>query len=112
MKILITTADVRCDHEGKVANNPSQQWVEIDSHPVLVDNDPEGRTIGRCPNIGATMKPCKATLKVKQGFSAWIRIDGKAIVLDNLDGLTDGTVPGTVHYRVRLPGQSFVEADS
>jgi hypothetical protein len=112
MKIIITTADVRCDHEGRVDNNPSQHWVEIDGHPVLVDNDPEGRTVKRCPNIGATMKPCTATLKVKQGFSAWIRIDGKAIVLDNLDGLTDGTVPGTVHYRVRLPGQSFVEADS
>jgi hypothetical protein len=58
------------------------------------------------------MKPCVLTLKVREGYSTWIRIDGNAIVLDSLDGLTDGTVPGTVHYRVRDPWQSFVEADS
>jgi hypothetical protein len=31
--------------------------------------------------------------------------------MSNLDGLTDGTVPGTVHYTVRHPGQTFVEVD-
>lgn len=112
MKLITTPSDVRCDHDGKVANNPSQHWVKISGHPVLVDNDPEGRAIARCPNIGATMKPCVATLKVAKGYSEWIRIGGNAVVLDNLDGLTDGTVPGTVHYRVRIPGQSFVEASS
>jgi hypothetical protein len=111
MKWIVTPADIRCDHDGKVANNPSQHWVEIAGHPVLVDNDPEGRSIARCPNIGATMKPCVKTLRVAAGYSNWIQIDGHAIVLDTLDGLTDGTVPGTVHYGVRNPGQSFVEAD-
>lgn len=112
MKIIINTADIRCDHDGKVVNNPSQHWVEISGHPVLVADDPQGRTVKVCPNIGATMKPCTATLRVIKGYSAFIKIDGHAVVLDTLDGLTDGTVPGTVHYRVRLPGQSFVEADS
>ncbi len=112
MKWIVTTADIRCDHDGKVTNNPSQHWVEISGHPVLVDDDPQGRAIARCPNIGATMKPCAKTLRVAAGYSAWIRIDGQAVVLDTLDGLTDGTVPGTVHYRVRSPGQSFVEGDS
>lgn len=112
MRWLTTAAEVRCDHDGKVANNPSQHWVEISGHPVLVDDDPQGRAIARCPNIGATMKPCTKTLRVATGYSGWIRIDGDAVVLDNLDGLTDGTVPGTVHYRVRNPGQSFVEGDS
>ena len=37
MKILIVPADVRCDHDGKVLNNPSQHWVEITGHPVLVE---------------------------------------------------------------------------
>jgi hypothetical protein len=112
MKWIVKPADIRCDHDGKVLNNPSQHWVEISGHPVLIADDPQGRAIARCPNIGATMKPCIATLAVQSGYSSWIRIDGHAVVLDNLDGLTDGTVPGTVHYRVRSPGQSFVEADS
>lgn len=112
MRIVDTSFDVRCDHDGKVENNPSQHWVEIAGHPVLVDDDPQGRAIARCPNIGATMKPCVKTLRVFTGYSDWIRIDGDAVVLDSLDGLTDGTVPGTVHYRVRIPGQSFVEASA
>ena len=112
MRWIVDAADIRCDHDGKVQNNPSQHWVEISGHPVLVDDDPQARAIARCPNIGATMKPCVKTLRVATGYSEWIRIDAHAVVLDNLDGLTDGTVPGTVHYRVRTPGQSFVEADS
>ena len=111
MKIIITTADVRCDHDGSVQNNPSQHWVSISGRPVLVDDDPEARAVARCPNVGATMKPCKKTLRVFEGYSTWIRVGGKAVVLDTLDGLTDGTVPGTVHYRVRSPGQSYVEVD-
>jgi len=49
---------------------------------------------------------------VTRGYSSWIAVDGHAVVLDNLDGLTDGTVPGTVHYTVRQPGQTFVSADA
>lgn len=112
MKIIVVSADIRCDHVGVVTNIASQRWVRIAGEPVLVDNDPQGRVISRCPNIGATVKPCTTTLKVATGYSSWIRVGGRAVVLDTLDGLTDGTVPGTVHYRVRRPGQSFVEADS
>lgn len=112
MKLIVTPADIRCDHEGRVTNNPSQHWVEIGGHPVLVADDPQGRAIARCPNIGATMKPCVKTLAVAAGYSSWIRVDGHPVVLDSLDGLTDGTVPGTVHYSVRSPGQMFVEADA
>jgi hypothetical protein len=57
------------------------------------------------------MKPCATTLAVDHGYSTWIRIGGNAVVLSTLDGLTDGTVPGTVHYTVRDPGQDFVRAD-
>jgi hypothetical protein len=56
------------------------------------------------------MKPCTATLRVAEGYSGFVRVDGHAVVLSNLDGLTDGTLPGTVHYTVRDPGQDFVDA--
>jgi hypothetical protein len=112
MNLVTTAASIKCGHDGKVATVPSQLWVRVSAALVLVDNDPEGRNIGGCPNIGPTMKPCAATLKVATGYSSYITIGGNAVVLDNLDGLTDGTVPGTVHYTVRTPGQSFVSADS
>ena len=111
MKLVTDAAVVRCGHDGRVGNNPSQHWVKITGSPVLVDSDPEQCRITACPNIGPTMKPCTTTLVVDTGYSAWVRIGGQAAVLSSLDGLTDGTVPGTVHYTVRDPGQGLVGAD-
>ncbi|MFI5915166.1 hypothetical protein [Dactylosporangium sp. NPDC051541] len=110
MKIVTLAAVVRCGHDGRVGNAASQSWVRAHGRPVLVDADPEGRPIAGCPNIGPTMKPCTTTLAVSTGYSTWLRIGGRRIVLASLDGLTDGTVPGTVHYTVRDPGQGIVEA--
>jgi hypothetical protein len=45
---------------------------------------------------------------VKAGYSDLLRIDGRRICLDSLNGLTDGTPPGTVMYKVNEPGQPFV----
>jgi hypothetical protein len=102
---------IRCDHDGRVTNLPSQEWVTIAGIPVLVEADPEGRAIVACPNYGPTVKPCGKTLTVTTGYSERFRIGGKAVVLSHLDGLTDGTPPGLVHQKVRDPRQLFVRAD-
>jgi hypothetical protein len=112
VKIVTLAAVVRCGHDGHVQNVASQSWVRGPGGAVLVDADPEHRRVAGCPNIGPTVKPCTTTLAVSTGYSSWLRIDGRRIVLSNLDGLTDGTVPGTVHYTVRDPGQSLVGADA
>jgi hypothetical protein len=112
MELITTSSVVVCDHGAKVTAIASRTWVQISDAPVLVDNDPEGRVVAACPNMGPTVKPCAKTLRVATGYSAWIRIDGQAAVMSNLDGLTDGTVPGTVHYRVRDARQSYVRTDA
>jgi hypothetical protein len=111
MEWVTAKAVIKCGHDGTVENKPSQQWVTVQGTPVLVDNDPEGRGIAACPNYGPTIKPCVKTLKVARGYSTWVRVDEQAITLSNLDGLTDGTPPGVVHYTVRDSGQTFVKAD-
>jgi hypothetical protein len=111
VKWLTVAADIRCDHDGRVANAPSQHWVSIAGRTVLIADDPVGKPVAACPNIGATMKPCLRTLRVAAGYSSWIRIGARPVVLDSLDGLTDGTLPGTVHYAVRHTHQHFVEGD-
>jgi hypothetical protein len=111
MDLITDQATIHCGHDGQVQNQASQQWVTVRGAPVLVDNDPEGRSITACPNFGAQMKPCTQTLVVAVGYSTWVRIGGKRVVLSNLDGLTDGTVPGTVHYQVRDPWQIYTRVD-
>ena len=103
---------IRCGHDGGVTVLASQRWVTVDGAAVLVADDPQGRAISGCPNVGPTMKPCTVTLRVARGYSDLIRVDGHAVVLSTLDGLTDGTVPGTVHYQVRNPRQSLVRSST
>ena len=112
MRILVKEAILRCGHDGKVENVPSQEWVRVKGSPVLVDNDPQGRDISMCPNVGINIKPCNKTLPVTKGYSTFVRIGGKAVCLDTVEGFTDGTPPGAVKYNVRRPGQTFVGSGS
>ena len=111
MLILTEDAVLICNHIlGRVANRPSQTLVTVEKRKVLVENDPEGRQISNCPNSNpfAGMKPCQLTLVVDAGYSDFVRIDGHRVCLDTVTGLTDGTPPGTVIYKVRQPGQTLV----
>jgi hypothetical protein len=113
MRPLTDQAYLVCLHElGKVTNQATQQLVKIGGEPVLVEIDPEGRSISGCPMIGPTIKPCTTTLKVTVGYSTFMKIDGRKIALDTVMGLTDGTPPGVVQYKVRRPGQGLVDATS
>lgn len=109
MLLLNSQAVLNCKHQmGLVGIAPTQRFVTIQSQPVLVATDPEGKPIAGCPNVGATIKPCTSTLKVTEGYSDLLRIDGRKVCLDTVTGLTDGTPPGTVLYEVRSPGQGFI----
>jgi hypothetical protein len=113
MRVLTEDAVFKCQHSGVVEVAPSQDYVRIGGRLVLVDDNPEGRDIDRCPNRNlAGIRPCDNSLKVRQGYSVFVAIDGHSICLDNLWGLTDGTPPGSVRYTVRAPGQDFVSGDA
>jgi hypothetical protein len=109
--MLWLTEDARlvCKHElGIVSIEATQEWVTVESRKVLVDDNPEQRSISGCPNISVTIKPCNKTLRVQHGYSDLLRIDTKRVCLDSVRGLTDGTPPGTVEYKVRHAGQDLV----
>jgi len=111
--LLVVGAKLACDHGGTSrVNEAGQTFVSIGGDLVLVEDDPGGETIGGCPNVGATIKPCIFTLKETDGDSEFIRIDKKPVCLDKVVGPTDGTPPGMVKYRVRSPGQKFVSEES
>ena len=109
MRVLVLPGVLRCGHDGLVANVASQGWVRVAGAPVLVSNDPEGRSISMCPNISTNTKQCNHTLAVTTGYSEFVRIGGRAMCLDSVEGYTDGVPPSK--YPVRAPGQEFVGAD-
>ena len=109
MRVLTEDALLVCNHElGTVRIVATQDLVTVRGRRVLVETDPESRPIVGCPNVGATIKPCQQTLRVQTGYSDLIRINGRRVCLDIVTGLTDGTPPGTVQYKVRQPGQDLV----
>lgn len=113
MNLLTEDAHLVCKHElGRVEIRATQDLVTIHRRQVLVERNPERRPIARCPNVGPTIKPCQLTLNVETGYSDFVRIDGRRACLDTLTGLTDGTPPGTVKYKVRTPGQQLVSSDA
>jgi hypothetical protein len=77
---------------------------------MLVEADPQGRSISMCPNVSVNFKPCTNTLAVRTGYSRLVSISGHAVCLESVVGFTDGTPPGAVEYNVRDPGQAFVTA--
>jgi hypothetical protein len=110
MKLMTENAVVVCTHEtGIVGIVATQKLVRINGRRVLVERNPEGRPIVGCPNAAPPSKPCLTTLVVQSGYSGLLRINGKRICLDTVTGLTDGTPPGTVKYKVRNPGQVLVK---
>jgi hypothetical protein len=109
VRLLTEDAKLVCVHRmGKVSIAPGQPFVTIAQRLVLVETDPERRDISGCPMFGAGIRPCKTTLKVDKGYSAWLWIDGKRICLDTVTGLTDGSPPGKATYLVAEPGQDWV----
>lgn len=109
MLLLNEDAVLVCKHElGRVSIAATQSLVTIGGKRVLVEPNPERRGISFCPNYGITVKPCTLTLAVEQGYSSLLRIQGKRVCLDTVKGLTDGTPPGVVEYKVRSAGQEFV----
>jgi hypothetical protein len=109
MRWLTDNGTVLCLHVlGRVNIVAGQNLVRVQGNRVLVDNDPECRPIAGCPNYGIGIKPCLRSLRVQTGYSDFLRINGRRICLDTVTGLTDGTPPGTVMYRVAVPGHSIV----
>jgi len=110
MFLLTEDARLVCKHEnGAVQIVARQTLVTINRRKILVEREPEGRSINGCPMYGPTIKPCTTTLAVQQGYSTLVRIQSRRVCLDTVSGLTDGTPPGTVRYEVRQAGQGLVK---
>lgn len=110
MLALTEGAVLVCLHEmGKVQIERTQDLVTIEDRFILVEPDPEKRPIKGCPNFAVMIRPCQTTLKATQGYSPLISIEGRRVCLDTVRGLTDGTPPGVVEYKVRNAGQMFVD---
>ena len=108
--VLTEKSVVKCNHGARVNITAAQRFVTIAGECVLSFPDPPAKPISGCPNIGASIKPCTLSLKALKGYSTFVTMNGRPIVREDLDGLTDGTPPGGVHYTNMSALQTFVTA--
>jgi hypothetical protein len=109
MLFLTEDAELKCTHGGELQLEPVQDLVHIDGRRVLIEPDPENREINGCPNTNLTnIRPCTKTEEVRKGYSELVRVLGKPVCLDSIEGFTNGTPRRFVKYVVREPGQAFV----
>lgn len=107
--MLTMKAVVKCAHGGVVRNENSQDWVRVGGDPLLVEEDPLGRSIVACPMATITTPPCTATVSVDDAsYSAFIRIDGHRVCLDRTSGRTNWSQLGVTPFSVTAVAQEFV----
>lgn len=113
MRVLTEASVMLCAHKtGKVTRLASQFFAHVEGSRILVAGDPAFKPISGCSNVGATIKPCTATLVQTAGSSQLLFVGGKPACLDTVRGTTDGTPPGIVEFDVAQPGHALVEVAS
>ena len=115
MHVLTEDAVLKCDHGGIVDLKPRQDWVCVGGRRVLIEDDPLGRKLHRCPMITPTTPPCTRTISVAEApsYAAFVRVMTKGdqprrMCLDTATGHTDWARLATVSFHVTAPGQFFV----
>ena len=109
MHYLTQDAIVVCAHElGTVSAKSNQNLVTINGKPILVETDLAKQPIIGCPNFGTTITPCLITEPANTGYSLLVRINGQRACLDTITGLTNGSPPGLLKYKVRHCGQNLI----
>jgi hypothetical protein len=110
MPFLLTTGStLSCPHQGTVVLVASQTLLQIDGQPVLVEGDLDNAVIAGCltvPSPGGTSK-CLLVTSLLAGTSVKVSVDGKAALLDNAAGITNGLVAGVPQpWSVSSAGQT------
>jgi hypothetical protein len=109
MLLLTLDAKIPCAHRmGHVDPGAQQSLVFIGGRPVLVRGDTLGRAVKRCLGGGPPLRPCKRTLREREGFSDFVHINGVPVLHSGLKGITDADPVGIVEYTAAAAGQSLV----
>ena len=109
MLVLTKDALLLCSHGGVVTMETRQTWVTIGGIPIVINDDPLGRTIVACPMVTPTTPPCRHTTSIDApSLSAFVSIDGRKMCLEKTCGNTDWSLGATGRYSVAKPGQDLL----
>jgi hypothetical protein len=106
---LTQSSAVACIHQGKVTLAPSQTKLTVGGVAVLVETDIAGKPVAGCtlPTTTNTVTCTAAVNELPGGTALKLKVGGKAVLIENVNGLTNGSqsgVPAT--WSVTSAGQT------
>jgi hypothetical protein len=102
MSQVLTAGSTHCSHQGTVATGVASA-LSVATKPVLTSTHPATWAVTDCLASGSSFRTCALVSNVTQGGSAVLYADGVPVLLETLQGVTDGFapgVPGTVSGQV------------
>lgn len=109
MLVLTERSLLKCAHQGMaVVGSTSQSFVRINGAKVAIGQDPSGKPVTVVPCPMTSPKPCTSTRRMQLGHSSLLFIEGTAVCLDSVFGITDFPAP----YTKGPVGQDFVGTTS
>jgi hypothetical protein len=112
--VLTENSTITCAHQGSVQRRAGQGNLTVNGQKVLVLGDLVGAAISGCANPVAPPsgnKTCTATTAAIGGVSTKLRVGGKLVLLETINGLTDGTLGGAPQpWSVKSAGQTKLKA--
>jgi len=116
--VLTETSTLVCTHQGSVTVVAGQSKLTVSGAKVLVDGDLNGASIKGCvtvpapPPPGPTSKLCLTVSSAAGGVSTKLTVNGKGVLLDTIQGTTDGMVANVVpqQWSVQAAGETKLKA--
>lgn len=110
--VITENSTVNCDHPGAgtVELTAGQSKLTVGGSKALVENDLNGAPISGCanttnPNTGVVQ--CTTILSTAGGVAGKLKVDGKAVLLEDITCLTSGQIgPDKQRALVQAAGQS------
>jgi hypothetical protein len=114
--VLTEKSSLVCANQGAVQLTPTQSKLIVAGAKVLVSGDLSNAPISGC-QITPTPPPppvsvkCLMITSVAGGVSAKLKVAGKGVLLDTIQGMTSGQLLGVFQtWSVQSAGQSKLKA--
>lgn len=97
-QVLTEQSTLQCAHAGSVQLVASQSKLKVKGAAVLVQGDLDGKAISACPTPvqppppGPVSKPCLLIASTIEGVARRLKVGGKGVLLQTIQGQTDGQV--------------------
>jgi hypothetical protein len=108
--VLTESSTLTCAHQGSLQLHAGQTKLTINGSKVLVEGDLSGAPVSNClttPDPNTTTAPCLIVASASGGVASKLKVNGKGVLLESIQGQTSGTVGGTQQtWSVQSAGQT------